>query len=95
MNLPDIIYRNNNYVENLHTTGNIENKDTIFIQQFHIPKQSTSYVRAFEICWNLMLKIIDFQQQLYLFFLNNRIISHGRLELPNLLTYLQIYLGYC
>ena len=39
MDFPDIIYRNNNYVENLHATGNNENKNMIFIQQFYIPKQ--------------------------------------------------------
>ena len=38
-NFPDIIYRNNNYVENVHVTGNNENKNIIFIQQFYIPKQ--------------------------------------------------------
>ena len=36
---PDIIYRNNNYVKNLHATGNNENKNIMFIQQFYIPKQ--------------------------------------------------------
>ena len=39
MDFSDIIYRNNNYVENLHATGNNENKNIIFIQQFYIPKQ--------------------------------------------------------
>ena len=38
MDLSDIIYRNNNYVENLHATGNNENKNINFIQQFYIPK---------------------------------------------------------
>ena len=40
MAFPDIIYRNNNYVENLHTTANNENKNIIFIQQFYIPKHT-------------------------------------------------------
>ena len=39
MYFPGIIYRNNNYVENLHATGNNENKNIIFIQQFYVPKQ--------------------------------------------------------
>ena len=39
MDFPDIIYRNNNYVESLHATGNNENKNVIFMQYFHIPKQ--------------------------------------------------------
>ena len=39
MDFLDIIYRNNNYVENLHATDNNENKNIIFIHQFHIPKQ--------------------------------------------------------
>ena len=39
MDFFDIIYRNNNYVENLHVTGNEENKNIIFIQQFCAPKQ--------------------------------------------------------
>ena len=29
MNFPDIIYRNNNYVENLSATSNNENKNII------------------------------------------------------------------
>ena len=41
MDFVDIIYRNNNYVENLHATGNNENKNIIFIQQFYIPKQKS------------------------------------------------------
>ena len=40
MDFPDIIYRDNNYMENLHATGNNENKNIIFMQQFYIPKQS-------------------------------------------------------
>ena len=32
MNFPDIIFRNNNYVENLHGTANNEYKNLIFIQ---------------------------------------------------------------
>ena len=39
MGFSDIIYRNNNYLENLHTMGNNESKNIIFIQQFYIPKQ--------------------------------------------------------
>ena len=39
MDFPDIIHRNNNYVENLHATGNNENINIIFIQQFYIPEQ--------------------------------------------------------
>ena len=39
MDFPDIIYRNNNYVESLHVKGNNENKNIIFIRQFYIPKQ--------------------------------------------------------
>ena len=35
----DIIYRNNNYVENLHATSNNENKNIIFTQQFCVPKE--------------------------------------------------------
>ena len=38
MDFPDIIYCNKNHVENLHATGNNENKNIIFIQQFYIPK---------------------------------------------------------
>ena len=33
------IYRNNNYVEILHATGNNKNKNIIFVQQFYITKQ--------------------------------------------------------
>ena len=44
MDFPDIIYRNNNYVENLHAAGNNENKYMIFIQQFYIPKQICNFV---------------------------------------------------
>ena len=40
MNFPDIIYRNNNYLENLHATDNNENKNIIFIQQFYILKHT-------------------------------------------------------
>ena len=40
MDFPDIIYRNNNYVENLHATGNNENKNIIFTQNFYIVKQT-------------------------------------------------------
>ena len=39
MDFRDIIYRDNNYVDNFHATGNNENKNIIFIQQFYIPKQ--------------------------------------------------------
>ena len=39
VDFPDIIYRNTNYVENLLATGINENKNTIFIRQFYIPKQ--------------------------------------------------------
>ena len=39
MDLPDIIYRNNDYVANLHATVNNENKNTIFTQQFYTSKQ--------------------------------------------------------
>ena len=42
MDFSDIIYRNNNYVENLHTAGNNENKSIICIQQFYIPKHLCS-----------------------------------------------------
>ena len=38
MDIPDIIYRNNNYVENLHATGDDESKNIIFIQRLYIPK---------------------------------------------------------
>ena len=38
MDFPDIIYRKNNYVENLHDTGNNENKNIMFIQKFYILK---------------------------------------------------------
>ena len=34
MYFPDIIYRNNNYVENLHATGNNENKNIILFNNF-------------------------------------------------------------
>ena len=39
MGFSDIIYRNNNYVKNLHVTGDNENKIIICIQQFYTPKQ--------------------------------------------------------
>ena len=39
MDFPDIIYWNNNYVESLHDTGNNDNINIIFTQQFYIPKQ--------------------------------------------------------
>ena len=39
MDFPDIIYRNNNYVENLHATGNNENKNIISKQHFNKSKQ--------------------------------------------------------
>ena len=39
MDFSDIIYRNNNYMENLHAVGNNGNKNIIFLQQFYIPKQ--------------------------------------------------------
>ena len=39
MDFLDIIYLNNNYVENLHATGNNENKNIIFIQQNYITIQ--------------------------------------------------------
>ena len=39
MDFPDIIYRNDNYLENLHATGKNENKNIIFMQQFYIPKR--------------------------------------------------------
>ena len=39
MDFPDIIYRSDIYVENLHATGHNENKNIIFIQQFYTPKQ--------------------------------------------------------
>ena len=39
MDFPDIIHRNNNYVENLRATGDNENKNIIFIQQFYMSKQ--------------------------------------------------------
>jgi len=42
MDLPDIIHRNNNYVENLHATGNNENRNIIFMQQFYKHKQLSS-----------------------------------------------------
>ena len=38
IDFPDIIYQNNNYVENLHATGNNVNKNIIFVHQFYIPK---------------------------------------------------------
>ena len=34
MDFPDIIYRNNNYVENLHATDNNENKNIILYNTF-------------------------------------------------------------
>ena len=37
MDFPDIIYRNNNYAENLRATDNNENKNIISIQQFYMP----------------------------------------------------------
>ena len=40
MDFPDIICRNNNYVKILHATGNNENKNINFIQQFYIPKHT-------------------------------------------------------
>ena len=40
MNFPDIVYRKNKYVENLHATSNNENKNKIFRQQFYIPKRA-------------------------------------------------------
>ena len=33
MNFPDIIYRNNNYMENVHGKGYNENKNMILIQK--------------------------------------------------------------
>ena len=39
MDLLDIIYQNNNYVESLQATGNNEKKNMIFIQHFYILKQ--------------------------------------------------------
>ena len=39
MDVPDIISRNNKYVENLHAASNNENKNIMFIQQFYIAKQ--------------------------------------------------------
>ena len=51
MDFPDNIYRNNNYVKNLHATGNNENKNVIFIQQFYMSKQRvyvTSYLLLFK-----------------------------------------------
>ena len=42
MDFSDIIYRNNNYLENLYATGNNENKNMIFVQQLYIPKQIVS-----------------------------------------------------
>ena len=47
MDFPDIIYRDNNYVENLHATGNNENKNIIFIQQFYIPKHTHIDLRTY------------------------------------------------
>ena len=47
MGFPDIIYRNNNYVENFHAAGNNENKNIIFIQQFYMPKHLASLI------WNV------------------------------------------
>ena len=43
MHFPDIIYRNNNYMENLHATDNNENKNIIFMQQCYIPKHYIFY----------------------------------------------------
>ena len=40
MDFPDIIYQNNNYVENLHATDNNKNKNIILVQQLYIPKHS-------------------------------------------------------
>ena len=39
MDFTDIVYRNYNYVENVHVTGNNEYENMIFIQQFYTPKQ--------------------------------------------------------
>ena len=44
MDFRDIIYRNNNYAENLRATGNNENKNIIFIQQLYIPKHTSLYL---------------------------------------------------
>ena len=44
MDLPDIIHRNKNYVKSLHATSNNENKNIIFIQQFYIPKRTSTSV---------------------------------------------------
>ena len=44
MGFPGVIYRENNYVENLHATGNNENKNIIFLRQFYIPKQRVNMV---------------------------------------------------
>ena len=35
MDFPDIIYRNNNYVENLHAAGNNENKNNFYTAILH------------------------------------------------------------
>ena len=56
MDFSDIIYRNNNYVKNLHATDNNENENIIFIQQFYIPKQfhlicqSTKWILVYSKC---------------------------------------------
>ena len=65
MDLPGIIYRNSNYVENLHATCNNENKNIIFIQHFYIPIQNAKNHRIVNIFlhpWNRVNLTINFQQ---------------------------------
>ena len=57
MDFPDIIFRNNNYVENLHAMGNNENKNIIFIQQFYIPKQLSKFL------WNYTMSHLKQSQK--------------------------------
>ena len=54
MDFPDIIYRNNNYVENVNATGNNEYKNMIFIQQFYAPKQPS--ISLIAITFNLQIQ---------------------------------------
>ena len=46
MDFPDIIYRDDNYVENLHAAGNNENKNIILRNNF-------IYLNSF-LAWNVI-----------------------------------------
>ena len=59
MDFRDIIYRSNNYVKNLHATGNNENKNTIFIHQFYICQQMANKKCRF-ILGHFLFMFVDF-----------------------------------